>query len=220
MARPRKQYPPREGWRAYNERLVRRGELYLKLSFLRDWQREVAEINLDKRGRPYVYPPSLVEFCCVLYNVFHLPYRQLEGVLRAVSIFVPELEVLDYTTGFRRISQLDFKLPRVDAGEPLVVGSMLVLAGLLATRILVGLNLFADQTEVNLAAVFCVILLVAVTAFMVQWAESQDRIAGLESKLTLENESLDTQQQVVAILENQNMLLRQQIAEVKNEQNT
>ena len=35
---------------------------------------------------------------------FHLPYRQEEGFVEALSKFVPELRVPDYTTIYRRVS--------------------------------------------------------------------------------------------------------------------
>jgi len=40
-----KKYEDRRNWKEYNEKLVRRGELYLSLEFLDSWEKELKEIN-------------------------------------------------------------------------------------------------------------------------------------------------------------------------------
>ena len=66
-----KKYPPKEGWKKYNERLVQRGELYLDMSFVKTWSKELEYMNKGKRGKPYEYPHSLMQFCAVFYHFFH-----------------------------------------------------------------------------------------------------------------------------------------------------
>ena len=68
-------------WREYNEKLIRKGELYISLDFLKNWDKELEKMNFKKRGRPYKFPESFILFLAFIHVTF-LPYRQLEGFLR------------------------------------------------------------------------------------------------------------------------------------------
>lgn len=46
-------------WKEYNEELVRRGTFYLDLDWVKNWKRELAEMNKNKVGRPFEFPESL-----------------------------------------------------------------------------------------------------------------------------------------------------------------
>lgn len=91
-------------WKTYNEQLVRRGELLIGLDFLENWDEELKQMNLGKRGKPFLYPENFVKFLAPVRVFFHLPYRQEEGFVEALSKLVPELEVPDYSTIYRRVS--------------------------------------------------------------------------------------------------------------------
>jgi len=70
--------------------LVLRGEFYLDFGFLEPLERRLSLMNKGKKGgRPFLYPEGFVLFSGMIYEFFHLPYRQLEGVLRRLSIYVP-----------------------------------------------------------------------------------------------------------------------------------
>lgn len=97
-------------WKAYNEKLVRRGELYLSLDFLKNWDNELEKMNDGKRGRPFEYPGQFIQFLMFIHVMFLLPYRQLEGFLRKLSQLVPEVKVTDYTNIFRRGTILEVSL--------------------------------------------------------------------------------------------------------------
>lgn len=71
-------------WKEYNEELIRRGEVLLDLEFLKTWDRELEEMNKEKIGHPYDYPDSYINFLSVIYYIFGIPYRQLEGFMRAL----------------------------------------------------------------------------------------------------------------------------------------
>jgi len=120
-SKPRKKYPPQEGWPAYNQKLVRRGEVYFDLEFLKDIQKELKKQNKGKRGRPFDYPDSLIQFCRIIYHVFHLPYRQLEGFMKKLSLLVPGLYAPNYCTPCRRFRLMDVVLPACDPHKHLVV---------------------------------------------------------------------------------------------------
>ncbi|KXB03461.1 hypothetical protein AKJ47_02175 [candidate division MSBL1 archaeon SCGC-AAA261G05] len=99
-------------WREYNGKLVKRGEFYLSPDFLDSWDEELEEMNRGKIGRPYEFPESFVQFAALWYEFFHLPYRQLEGVLRKLGSLFPELKASDYSTLWHRFKDLKIEVPK------------------------------------------------------------------------------------------------------------
>lgn len=97
-------------WSVYNDSLVRRGEILLDFSILEDWDREVRHMNDSGRGRPFKYPDSLIRLLASIRLMFHLPYRQLEGLTRGLSKHVDGLTAPDYTTLDRRVNSLDLNM--------------------------------------------------------------------------------------------------------------
>src|SRR6185295_17534663 len=71
-------------WRQYNESLVRRGDITLWLDdeVLQGWQHDNAS---TKVGRPYLYSNVAIEALLTLRELFRLPYRQTEGLGRALA---------------------------------------------------------------------------------------------------------------------------------------
>ena len=61
-------------WKVVNERLVVRGEFLLDLDWAKDWDNELEEMNECKRGHPYEFPESLIEFQAVIK-----PMGKLQG---------------------------------------------------------------------------------------------------------------------------------------------
>ena len=86
-------------WSEYNESLVRRGEVMFDTDFLDNWRAELKIMNKGKEGAKYLYPNSLISLLATVH-VYLLPYRQLEGFLRMMSIHIEKLQeaVPDYTT--------------------------------------------------------------------------------------------------------------------------
>lgn len=101
-------------WPEYNEKLVKRGWFYLSTDFVKDWDNELKKMNKRKNGRPYRYPETFIQFSGLAYTFLHLPYRQLEGFLQALSCFVPGLSSADYTTLWQRITNLELNIPIPD----------------------------------------------------------------------------------------------------------
>ena len=104
----------KRNWPEYNEKLVKRGWFYLSTDFVKNWDKELKKMNKRKNGRPYRYPETFIQFSGLAYSFLHLPYRQLEGSLRALSGFVPGLRSADYTTLWQRISNLELNIPVPD----------------------------------------------------------------------------------------------------------
>jgi len=109
----------KRNWKEYNEKLVRRGELYISLDFLENWDEELNRMNEGKVGRPFRFPRTFMCFLAFLHVAF-LPLRQMEGFLRKLSEYIPELKVADYSTVCKRLRKLDFELSS-NLGEDLVV---------------------------------------------------------------------------------------------------
>ena len=72
-------YEDKRNWREYNEKLVKRGEMYISLDFLESWRKELESMNEEKVGAPYHYPESLMTFLGFAYIIFRISYRALEG---------------------------------------------------------------------------------------------------------------------------------------------
>jgi hypothetical protein len=92
-------------WKSYNEALVKRGLILLDLDFVADWSRELKEMNKHKEGARYRYPESFVKLLAVVH-AYVLPYRQLEGFMRALSQHVDGLKAPDYTTIWWRVARM------------------------------------------------------------------------------------------------------------------
>jgi IS5 family transposase len=106
-------------WSQYNKALVRRGSLTLWLSddMIAQW-RETK--HTGKRGAPRIYTDRALLCMATLGEVYHLPLRATQGLMRSVvKLLGVDLTVPDYTTLCRRRRSLDVMLPRRKKREPL-----------------------------------------------------------------------------------------------------
>jgi hypothetical protein len=104
-----KTFKDTRNWSVYNDQLVRRGEYWLDLDRIENWDLELAKMNAGKTGHPYVFPDSLIELQAV-WHVHQLPYRMIEGI--TVKLFeIGQLPAADhYSTANRRINKLPLNL--------------------------------------------------------------------------------------------------------------
>jgi hypothetical protein len=100
---------------------VKRGEILLDLRILDRWDSELERMNARKEGGRYVYPEIFVRLLGYVHLLFHLPYRQTEGFLKALRRFDSRIEVPDYSTIDRRVNRLGVKLDEEDYGNDLVI---------------------------------------------------------------------------------------------------
>ncbi len=111
-------------WSSYNDQLVRRGELYIELDWLEGWHREVSSMNEEKRGRPYAYPETMMEFLAHVKPAFRLPWRQMEGFLRGLFRILGKLfdglQAPDYTTLWRRVAAKVVEVPLEMDGDVII----------------------------------------------------------------------------------------------------
>jgi IS5 family transposase len=108
-------------WRRVNKGLVKRGEILLALRILDRWDSELERMNDRKEGGRFVYPDVFVELLGYVHLLFHLPYRQTEGFLKALRRFDSRIEVPDYSTIDRRVNRLSVRLDEEDYGNDLVI---------------------------------------------------------------------------------------------------
>ena len=92
----------------YQKQLVRRGEFLLDFKWVSSWDSELEQMNKKKRGRPYVFPNSML----TLQSVWHqfLNSRGVEGVTRKLSEYNLINESNDHSTICRREVELDLKI--------------------------------------------------------------------------------------------------------------
>jgi len=108
-------------WRRINEGLVRRGEILLDLRILDRWDSELERMNAGKEGGRYVYPDIFAKLLGYMHLLFHLPYRQTEGFLKALRRFDSRIQVPDYSTIDRRVNRLNVKLDEESYGDDVVL---------------------------------------------------------------------------------------------------
>ena len=78
-------------------------------------------MNLGKKGRPSLYPHSLMLFLGIIRVVFRLPYRQLEGFAKGMDKIL-SISAPDYTTLSLRIPKLEIDLGyKKREGEEVVI---------------------------------------------------------------------------------------------------
>ena len=108
-------------WRRINEGLVKRGEILLDPRILDRWNIELEKMNTGKEGGQYVYPEIFIRLLGYMHLLFHLPYRQTEGFLKALRRFDSRIQVPDYSTIDRRVNRLDIQLDEKDYGDDIVL---------------------------------------------------------------------------------------------------
>ncbi len=101
----------KRNWKEYNEQLVVRGMFYLELEFVKNWNRELEEMNKGKRGGQYKYPESFIKWECIWKQ--WIDYRGLEGIARKLANLGLIPTYNDYTTIWYRVHNMipEIKLP-------------------------------------------------------------------------------------------------------------
>lgn len=97
-------------WKAYNESLVRRGDITLWFAedVIAAWEHANQEVKV---GRPFTYSDAAIECLLALRELFQLPYRQTEGLGRAlVKLMDAEVAIPDFTSLAKRAAKLGVSL--------------------------------------------------------------------------------------------------------------
>lgn len=103
----------------YQAELLKRYEIYLDLEWVDSWKEELNEMNKGKRGSPYIFPNSMIEFQSLLVEKFST--RGAESITRKLEDFKLVPRCNDHATIHRRILKMDleFSIPQ---GKSLHIG--------------------------------------------------------------------------------------------------
>ena len=110
MKKPAKARYRVTNWREYNESLVRRGDitLWFGQDALDAWEHANRDVKV---GRPFTYSDSAIECLLTLRELFRLPYRQTEGLGRALAQLMNiELPIPSFTLLAKRAARLHIGL--------------------------------------------------------------------------------------------------------------
>ena len=112
MAKPKKRWGKKKKykrvWKDYNEELVIRGTFYLDFEWVKNWDKELREMNKEKVGSPYIFPDSLIKLQAVWLQFTDL--RGAEGITRKVVEVGKLPEYNDYSTISRRVNAMSTKI--------------------------------------------------------------------------------------------------------------
>lgn len=101
---------------------IRRGIFLACPEFFGDWSVELARMNAGKRGSPFEYPDSLIDFAARVKDYNGMASRVVEGFLLRLSAFVPNVRRCDHTTLCRRINEFS-KALKTRGGNVIAVDS-------------------------------------------------------------------------------------------------
>jgi Transposase DDE domain len=76
-------------WPSYNRSLVRQGEILFSYDFLDTWDSDLERMNKNKNGKPFIFPDSFILVIGYIRISFRLPYRQMEGIIKATGKRLP-----------------------------------------------------------------------------------------------------------------------------------
>jgi len=108
-------------WGEYNESLVRRGDITFWFSedVIERWEHDNGEV---RRGRPFVYSDLAIETLLTLRELFRLPYRQTEGLGRALAkLLGVDVAIPHHTSLVKRAAKLNVAVALVNVSGPVDV---------------------------------------------------------------------------------------------------
>ena len=84
--------------------------LYFSFDFLRTWDKEIKQLNENKKGGRFKFPKSLIEFCGKIKFIFRIGWRQVKGILTALKNWIPIPKVPSKSQINNRFNLLDFEM--------------------------------------------------------------------------------------------------------------
>jgi len=98
-------------WHKYDENLITRYKLMFPFYVFEHWWELLAEENRNAK-KTYKAPKEFNEFLAFLH--LFLPYRAMEGVLRALERLKVVPTSLDYSTMWERVRNMDITFPEAN----------------------------------------------------------------------------------------------------------
>lgn len=107
-----KKFEDKRDWKKENEKGVVRGEFLFDIDFVMSWDEELIEMNEEKRGAPFQFPESFIEWLAVLSQ--WISNRGLQGVTRRFQMYGLIPKEADYSTISIRVNKVNtsFELPK------------------------------------------------------------------------------------------------------------
>jgi hypothetical protein len=106
-------------WKKYNESLVRRGDITLWFAedVIAAWEHANRKVKV---GRPFTYSDTAIECLLAIRELFQLPYRQTEGLGRAlVKLMQVDVAIPDFTSLAKRAAKLNVSLEVLPSEDPI-----------------------------------------------------------------------------------------------------
>lgn len=108
-------------WSEYNESLVRRGDITYWFSdqVIDQWEHDNPQV---RRGRPFTYSDLAIETLLTLRELFRLPYRQTEGLGRALAKLMDvDIPIPHHTSLVKRAGKLSISISLTKVRGPVDV---------------------------------------------------------------------------------------------------
>jgi hypothetical protein len=102
-----KKFIDKRDHKTYQAELLKRYELYLDLEWVDSWDDELIEMNKGKKGAPFEYPNSMIEFQSLFVEKFST--RGAEAITRKLEGYKLIPKCNDHATIHRRILKMDLK---------------------------------------------------------------------------------------------------------------
>jgi hypothetical protein len=105
-------FEDKRDWKEYQQKLVKRYEIYLDLDWVESWPEELKDMNLGKRGAPYLFPNSMIIFQSFFVEKFTT--RGAEAITRKLESYNLIPKCNDHATIHRRVLEmnLEFETPK------------------------------------------------------------------------------------------------------------
>ncbi len=107
-----KKFIDKRNHKEYQDELVKRYMIYIDLDWVDSWYDELEEMNLGKRGKPFEFPNSMIEWQSLLVEKFST--RGAEAITKKLQEYNLLLSCNDHSTIHRRILKMNlhFKIPK------------------------------------------------------------------------------------------------------------
>ncbi|MDP2947502.1 MAG: IS5 family transposase [Nanoarchaeota archaeon] len=90
------------------DKYTKEGYLYFSFDFLEDWEKELGQLNKQKKGRKFQFPNSMIKCCSKIKFAFQTGWRQVSGILSCLKKWIPIPEVPKKSQISERFNELKF----------------------------------------------------------------------------------------------------------------